>query len=126
MIIQDLTQAEALELLAIRKKAGEPAPEKGTHIGGGRHVPMPESWDGTGKVPAGWSGLSGVTLNVEKNSYAVEVIDLATAMKSKLSATEIKKIEDAISAESAKLKEAVPEEPEEPKEADLELPKGGK
>lgn len=29
-------------------------PKKGTHIGGGIHVPMPDTWDGTGPTPPGW------------------------------------------------------------------------
>lgn len=30
-------------------------PSRGAHIGGGRHVIMPETWDGVGKVPPGWT-----------------------------------------------------------------------
>jgi hypothetical protein len=96
VIIKELTETEALELLTIRKKAGEPEPEKGSHIGNGRHVTMPESWDGNGKIPPGWSGLSGVVFDAEKGSYTVEILDLDQAGKDKLSASEIKKIDDAI------------------------------
>lgn len=30
-------------------------PAKGTRVGAGRHVPMPETWDGNGPVPIGWA-----------------------------------------------------------------------
>lgn len=30
-------------------------PRKGTHVGGGRHVTMPATWDGTGATPPGWA-----------------------------------------------------------------------
>ena len=30
-------------------------PVRGTHVGGGIHVPMPETWDGNGTVPPGWT-----------------------------------------------------------------------
>lgn len=30
-------------------------PRKGAHVGGGIHVPMPESWDGQGVCPPGWT-----------------------------------------------------------------------
>lgn len=30
-------------------------PLRGAHIGGGVHVPMPETWDGNGPVPPGWT-----------------------------------------------------------------------
>lgn len=33
-------------------------PQKGTHVGGGRHVTMPDTWDGTGACPPGWTGTS--------------------------------------------------------------------
>lgn len=104
MIVEATTEAEALELLAIREKAGASEPEKGVHIGAGRHVPMPETWDGSGKVPAGWSGLSGVYFDDAKSAYIVETVDvLDDSMKSKLSAEEFKKIDDAMKVAEAKL-----------------------
>lgn len=30
-------------------------PRKGVHVGGGIHVDMPDTWDGTGATPPGWS-----------------------------------------------------------------------
>lgn len=34
-------------------------PKKGVRVGGGIHVPMPDSWDGTGPVPIGWTSYVG-------------------------------------------------------------------
>jgi hypothetical protein len=99
MIAEATTEAEALELLAIREKAGAHEPEKGTHVGAGRHVQMPETWDGSGKVPAGWSGLAGVYFDEEKAKYVLEVVELDNVAKAKLSAEELKKLDDAIRAE---------------------------
>ena len=30
-------------------------PQVGTHIGGGIHCAMPQTWDGTGATPPGWT-----------------------------------------------------------------------
>jgi hypothetical protein len=34
-------------------------PLAGVHVGGGRHVPMPPTWDGNGAVPIGWTSYRG-------------------------------------------------------------------
>lgn len=34
-------------------------PARGTHAGGGVHVPMPGAWDGVGPVPPGWTSFRG-------------------------------------------------------------------
>ena len=34
-------------------------PLAGVHVGGGRHVDMPASWDGNGAVPIGWTSYKG-------------------------------------------------------------------
>lgn len=36
-------------------------PLRGTHVGGGRHVDMPASWDLTGPTPIGWSSYRGTS-----------------------------------------------------------------
>ncbi len=36
-------------------------PLAGVHVGGGRHVDMPASWDGNGSVPIGWTSYKGST-----------------------------------------------------------------
>lgn len=41
-------------IAAILDKAWQ-MPRRGVHHGRGPHVPMPETWDGTGPVPPGWS-----------------------------------------------------------------------
>ncbi len=33
-------------------------PSAGAHVGGGIHVEMPDTWDGVGKPPPGWSSYS--------------------------------------------------------------------
>jgi len=30
-------------------------PSRGVHVGGGRHVDAPDTWDGTGDTPSGWT-----------------------------------------------------------------------
>lgn len=34
-------------------------PLAGVHVGGGRHVDMPPTWDGSGAVPIGWTSYKG-------------------------------------------------------------------
>lgn len=53
----NLTKAEADLVKAARDKLAPPL--IGTQVGGGRHVDMPESWDGEGAVPIGWTGFAG-------------------------------------------------------------------
>lgn len=36
-------------------------PLAGLHVGGGRHVSMPPTWDGNGAVPIGWTSYKGST-----------------------------------------------------------------
>lgn len=48
------TEAEMDSVLVIIDKAlGFPKP--GQHVGGGIHVPMPQTWDGQGATPPGWT-----------------------------------------------------------------------
>lgn len=49
-------EAKALRLL--RDKV-TPGPKRGTHVGGGHHVTMPNEWNREGVVPPGWSGYNG-------------------------------------------------------------------
>lgn len=48
------TEAEADSLIAIVDKALG-YPRKGTHAGRGPHVQMPDTWDGKGETPPGWT-----------------------------------------------------------------------
>lgn len=48
------TEPNADSLLATVDKAlGNP--RRGVHIGGGMHCDMPDTWDGTGATPPGWT-----------------------------------------------------------------------
>lgn len=50
-------------------------PSAGVHVGGGRHVPMPATWDGTGAVPPGWSSYLGATLKHPTLSQWATMLD---------------------------------------------------
>jgi hypothetical protein len=49
---------------------------RGVHVGGGRHVEMPDEWDGTGATPPGWTEAARlmedgtVTLDVDESRAA--------------------------------------------------------
>lgn len=45
----------ALSPVATAVNAALGYPKKGSHIGGGIHVNMPPTWDGTGPTPPGWT-----------------------------------------------------------------------
>lgn len=75
-----LTRAEADELLRIKRKLGEESPARGTHVGSGPHVKMPDTWDGTGKVPPGWSGVHGV---YEETEQVEETVDGARVVSTR-------------------------------------------
>jgi hypothetical protein len=49
-------EAEAVETIE-DKLLGYPL--AGVHVGGGRHVAMPATWDGSGSVPIGWTSYKG-------------------------------------------------------------------
>lgn len=49
-------------------------PLRGTRIGGGVHVTMPETWDGTGACPPGWSShVASVRQHPVNQEFAVPV-----------------------------------------------------
>ena len=49
-------------------------PQKGARAGGGIHVPMPDTWDGTGAVPPGWSShTASVRQHPVNTEFAVPV-----------------------------------------------------
>lgn len=66
-----LANCQALNALQ-NKLQGLPLP--GVHVGGGVHVDMPKTWDGTGPTPPGWTayGESSTKL-VSVNSYTAEL-----------------------------------------------------
>lgn len=62
-------------------------PKAGIHTGEGRHVDMPSSWDGVGKVPPGWTSYRRKVLRHPIiDQYAVSIIETGDEMK--LSAAE--------------------------------------
>ncbi len=59
-------------------------PLRGTRVGGGIHVPMPATWDGSGAVPLGWTVATDVIENPERDGRFA--VDVEPADESKLSA----------------------------------------
>ena len=56
------TEAEVREFVDLRDKLlGRP--RRGVHVGRGRHVDMPDTWDGEGRKPPGWWGDDGPILD---------------------------------------------------------------
>ncbi len=53
MCLQGTETQIASALTLVEKALG--LPSRGVHGGGGVHVPMPDTWDGTGSCPPGWS-----------------------------------------------------------------------
>jgi len=67
------TRAYCDDIKASRDKLIGP-PVKGFHMGGGRHCDMPDTWDGVGKVPPGWSGADGPEEHPDrKGEWSVEL-----------------------------------------------------
>ena len=50
-------------------------PLVGRHIGGGVHVPMPPTWDGTGPVPPGWTAYSDADVAPDGKGAFVTTLD---------------------------------------------------
>jgi hypothetical protein len=54
---------QATSLLAVGTEVAQDKllgyPQAGVHVGGGRHVAMPATWDGNGAVPIGWTSYKG-------------------------------------------------------------------
>lgn len=57
-------------------------PRAGTRVGGGIHVPMPETWDGQGPTPPGWTKRATVPWVVDATDAAVPLSDaMATELQ---------------------------------------------
>lgn len=69
---QTATLVEALEIQDLRVKLTGTVRKQGVHVGGGRHVNMPNAWDGNGRVPPGWSGFHGA---YEEEEQVQEMVD---------------------------------------------------
>lgn len=85
-------------------------PLKGTHVGGGLHVDMPDTWNGSGKVPPGWSSYLGSSFKHPTLSQWATLLDpnLAAALldsgkTSKLSGAELAALQAAASSATATL-----------------------
>lgn len=78
------------------------APVRGVQCGGGKHEPMPQTWDGVGPVPPGWTGLDGPVETATAGTWAVDVGNgeitqaLADARASKVSAQEKTTLQTAV------------------------------
>lgn len=94
---------EALELKTIVDKALN-LPTKGQHIGNGPHVPMPETWDGIGETPLGWTKTSFDVTEETAQDFKVDEKLLQEVQKperqAKLSAQEVIKLESLTAAEA--------------------------
>ncbi len=82
-------------------------PLKGTRVGGGIHVPMPDSWNGSGAVPPGWTSYLGSTRKHPTNSQWATPIDpaaaaaLSDARASRLTAGERTTLQSAVTGATA-------------------------
>jgi len=73
------TEANADALSAIVDKAlGFPV--IGTHIGGGRHVTMPPTWDGQGGTPPGWTKRANAIFVLSASDAWYELPDNAVTL----------------------------------------------
>jgi hypothetical protein len=92
----DLLQA------TVNKALGYPI--AGTHVGGGRHVDMPATWDGQGATPPGWTKHAVPVWHKDSATTWVPITDaMAAALQggpaqARLDATERGRITAAIAA----------------------------
>jgi hypothetical protein len=70
-------QADALQA-AMNKGLGYPL--VGTHIGGGLHVTMPASWNGTGSCPPGWTKHVVGVWRLDALNAGVPIADVLAAL----------------------------------------------
>lgn len=102
------TKTDCLTLATLANKtAGFPL--RGHHIGPGPHVPMPDTWDGKGEVPPGWTAYSDQSIEVSADGKAFDIpIDptldatsdkLSIAEKTTLTAVLAKGVVEAIAEE---------------------------
>lgn len=61
----------------IDKALGYPKP--GVRVGGGIHVPMPDTWDGTGPTPPGWTKSASAVWVASPTDAAVPLSDSVAA-----------------------------------------------
>lgn len=84
MTIQKCAQGTELTndaLLAILGKALA-LPRKGTHVGSGLHVTMPDNWNGSGETPPGWTKRASTNWVISALSSALPISDsMATELQ---------------------------------------------
>lgn len=68
------TEAQVDDIVTIIDKALA-YPKIGTHIGGGRHVTMPPTWDSSGETPPGWTKRHTQTWVLNSTDAAVPISD---------------------------------------------------
>jgi len=94
-------------VLAILDKALS-LPAAGTHVGGGIHVNMPPTWDGTGATPPGWTkhatieGVAAAIDAVVQLPDSLATVAQLRAVQARLSAGEISTLSAAITARLVK------------------------
>lgn len=54
-------------------------PKVGSHIGGGAHVNMPPTWDGTGQTPPGWTKQAIANYVASPTTAALPISDALAA-----------------------------------------------
>lgn len=64
-------------VVTIDKALGYPKP--GVRVGGGIHVPMPDTWDGTGATPPGWTKSASAVWVASPTDAAVPLSDALAA-----------------------------------------------
>jgi hypothetical protein len=81
-------------------------PRKGTPVGAGPHVVMPDTWDGSGDCPPGWTAQAvsvavGGTVELPLPATIVAELQLP-ASQARLTAAERTQVNNAIAARSTK------------------------
>lgn len=67
------TLTNCQQLNAVQNKL-QGLPLKGVHFGGGVHVAMPDTWDGTGAIPPGWTAYGqGSMVQTAPTTYVAEL-----------------------------------------------------
>jgi len=70
---EGITREEALRLRALRDTVTD-APSPGVNVGASPHVATVAEWDGSGRVPPGWTGVPGIESD-GRGTYSVAIPD---------------------------------------------------
>ncbi len=94
-------EADALNAI-VSKALG--LPKAGTHVGRGPHVTMPQTWDGQGKAPPGWTKQQEQVWVASASDAVLPIPDTLAAqlqtapVRARLSGAEIVQLDAAIAA----------------------------